>query len=153
MLKAWNKNMVDQFTPSWVSCLDESMSTWMNKYTCPGWMFVPRKPWPIGNEYHTVCCSLSGIFWQLELVEGKDAPSTIILKFNIIAIYSYIFYLSFIQILQTLLWWMLMLYLWLLLVHYSCPEPVAVVYVAVPSSVLLKWPFAIACDQMVPPFA
>ena len=32
-LKAWNKIMVTQFTPSWVSCLDESMSTWMNKYT------------------------------------------------------------------------------------------------------------------------
>ena len=29
-----------------------------------------------------VCCSLSGILWQLELVEGKDAPSTIIPKFN-----------------------------------------------------------------------
>ena len=81
-LKAWNKNMVAQFTPSWVSCLDESMSTWMNKYTCPGWIFMPMKPWPFGNEYHTVCCSLSGILWQLELVEGKDAPLTIILKFN-----------------------------------------------------------------------
>ena len=78
MLQAWNKNMVEQFTPSWVSCLDESMSAWMNKFTCPGWMFVPRKPWPFGNEHHTACCSLSGILWQLELVEGKDAPSTII---------------------------------------------------------------------------
>ena len=27
MLQACNKNMVEQFTPSWVSCLDESMST------------------------------------------------------------------------------------------------------------------------------
>ena len=82
MLQAWNKNMEEQFTPSWVSCLDESMSTWINKYTCPGWMFVSRKPWPFGNEYHMVCCSLSGILWQLELVEGKDAPSTIIPKCN-----------------------------------------------------------------------
>ena len=45
-------------------------------------MFVPRKPWPFGNEYHTLCCSLSGILWQLELVEGKDSPSQIITKFN-----------------------------------------------------------------------
>ena len=82
MLKVCNTKLVEQFTLSWVSCLDESMSTWMNKYTCPGWMFVPRKPWPFGNKYHMVCCSLAGILWQLELVEGKDAPSTIIPKLN-----------------------------------------------------------------------
>ena len=82
MLKVWNDNMVEQFTPSWVSCLDESMSTWTNKYSCPGWMFVPRKPWPFGNEYHTVCCSISGILYQMELVEGKDAPSQVIPKYN-----------------------------------------------------------------------
>ena len=63
MLEAWNANMTEQFTPSWVSCMDESMSTWMNKYSYPGRMFMPRKPWPFGNEYHTVCCSLSGILW------------------------------------------------------------------------------------------
>ena len=82
IIQAWNANMTEQFTPSWVSCLDESMSMWMNKYSCPGWMFVPRKLWPFGNEYHTVCCSLSGILWQMELVEGKDSPSEIIPKYN-----------------------------------------------------------------------
>ena len=82
MLEVWNSKMMEQFTPSWVSCLDESMSTWTNRYSCPGWMFVPRKPWPFGNEYHTVCCSLSGILWQMELVEAKDSPSEIIPKFN-----------------------------------------------------------------------
>lgn len=74
MIEAWNANMVQNFTPSWISCLDESMSVWINQYTCPGFMFVPRKPWPFGNEYHTVCCGLSGIMWGIELVEGKDAP-------------------------------------------------------------------------------
>ena len=74
--------MIKQFTPSWVSCLGKSMSTWTNKYSCPGWMFVPQKLWPFGNEYHTVCCSLPGILWQMELVEGKDSPSEIIPKFN-----------------------------------------------------------------------
>ena len=29
-----------------------------------------------------MCCSLSGILWQMELVEGKDSPSEIIPKFN-----------------------------------------------------------------------
>ena len=36
ILEAWNANMTEQFTPSWVSCLDESMSTWTNKYSCSG---------------------------------------------------------------------------------------------------------------------
>ena len=73
MLEAWNDNMSLNFSPSWVSCLDESMSQWRNRYTCPGFMFVPRKPWPFGNEYHTVCCGQSRIMWGLELVEGQDA--------------------------------------------------------------------------------
>jgi hypothetical protein len=74
MLKAWNDNMFDVFTPSWVSCLDESMSPWTSRWTCPGWMYVPRKPHPMGNEYHTICCGVSGIMFNLELVEGKDKP-------------------------------------------------------------------------------
>ena len=37
-------------------------------------MFVPRKPWPFGNEYHTICCYSSGIMWGIDLVEGKDRP-------------------------------------------------------------------------------
>ena len=82
IIEAWNVNMTEQFTPNWVSYLDESMSTCMNKYSCPGWMFVPGKLWPFGNAYHTVCWSLSGILWQMELIEGKDSPSEIMPKFN-----------------------------------------------------------------------
>jgi hypothetical protein len=37
-------------------------------------MFVPRKPWPFGNEYHTIACGVSKILYNLELVEGKDEP-------------------------------------------------------------------------------
>ena len=37
-------------------------------------MFVPRKPHPFGNEYHTICCGLSRILFRLELREGKDSP-------------------------------------------------------------------------------
>ena len=29
-----------------------------------------------------VCCSLSDILWQMELVEGKDSPSEIIPEYN-----------------------------------------------------------------------
>ena len=51
---------------------DKSMSKWVSKFTCPGFMCVPKKPWPFGNEYHTICCAISGIMYQVELVEGKD---------------------------------------------------------------------------------
>jgi hypothetical protein len=63
------------FIASWVSCLDESMSPWTSRWTCSGWMYVPCKPHPMGNEYHTICCGLSGIMYGLELVEGKDHPN------------------------------------------------------------------------------
>jgi hypothetical protein len=77
MIKEWNNNMADNFTPSWVSCLDESMCAWLSKWTCPGWMVVPRKPHPFGNEYHTICCALCGILYHLEIVEGKDRPAAL----------------------------------------------------------------------------
>ena len=66
--------MQQNFTPGYVNCPDESMSVWTNKFTCPGFMFVPRKPWPFGNEYHSMCCCTSGIMWGIEMVEGKDHP-------------------------------------------------------------------------------
>lgn len=66
--------MMDVFNSGWAICLDESMSIWHNMYTCPGWIFCPRKPHPFGNEYHTACCALSGILFAMELVEGKDRP-------------------------------------------------------------------------------
>ena len=74
MVEAWGLNMVENFVPGYVNCLDESMSVWTNKFTCPGFMFVPRKPWPFGNEYHTVCCCTSGIMWGIDLVDDKDRP-------------------------------------------------------------------------------
>ena len=72
MITAWSSNMNQQLSPGYVNCLDESMSVWTNQLTCPGFMFIPRKPWPFGNEYHLVCCCLSGIMWGIDLVEGKD---------------------------------------------------------------------------------
>ena len=37
-------------------------------------MFIPQKPWPFGNVYHTVCCGNTGIMFAMEIVDGKDAP-------------------------------------------------------------------------------
>ena len=75
IIDAWGKNMKNVFSPGHVNCLDESMSILTNKFTCPGFMFIPRKPWPFGNEYQTVCCCRTGIMWGIELVEGKDHPT------------------------------------------------------------------------------
>ena len=74
LIDSWNENMANVFSPSWISCLDESMSKWLNNYTCSGFMDVPRKPWSFGNEYHSICCSLCGIIYAIEIVEGKDEP-------------------------------------------------------------------------------
>ena len=74
MLKEWNKNMAMNFVPSWINCIDESMSKWLNEYTCPGFMFVPHKTWPFANQYHDAGCADSNIIWSLELCEGKVRP-------------------------------------------------------------------------------
>ena len=73
-IAAWNDNVEKQFNPAWVVCLDESMSLWTNMFTCPGFIFCPRKPWETGNEYHTIACGETGIIFGAELVEGKDRP-------------------------------------------------------------------------------
>ena len=52
----------------WISCLDESMYLCMNKSTCPGFFFYRRKPYPKGNEYHTIFCGESGIMYVWEIV-------------------------------------------------------------------------------------
>ena len=75
LIEAWNENMQDRFVPGWATCLDESMSVWLAKHTCPGWMCVERKPHPFGNEYHSICCGLSGIImFAIEICEGNDEP-------------------------------------------------------------------------------
>ena len=74
MIVERNANMERSFAPGWVSCLDEFMLPRTNKYTCPGQMCVPRKPWPVGNKYHSICSCMSGIMYAVEIVEGKDHP-------------------------------------------------------------------------------
>ena len=74
IIQEWNDNMRKIFVPSWVCCLDESMSLWTNKWTCPGWMCVPLKPWSFGNKYHSMCCALTCIMFVIDFVKGKDKP-------------------------------------------------------------------------------
>ena len=63
MLQMWNENMGTNILPSWINCIDELMSKWINEYMCPGFMYVPRKPWKFGNEYHNAGCADSNIIW------------------------------------------------------------------------------------------
>ena len=53
------------------------MSIWSNKWTCPEWVLCTRKPHTFGNEYHIICCGMSGIMFSIELAEGKDHPREI----------------------------------------------------------------------------
>jgi hypothetical protein len=73
LIDAWKDHMAAEYNPSWLNCLDESMNSWLSKF-CPGFMCVPQKPHPFGNEYHTIADGDGGkpILWQIKLVEGKD---------------------------------------------------------------------------------
>jgi Transposase IS4 len=82
LVQAFNRNIAENFSPSWISCLDESMMEWTSKYTCPGFMFVLRKPHPFGNEWHSICCGHSGIMFAVELVEGRDHPPNVPIEFD-----------------------------------------------------------------------
>ena len=75
LIEAWNAYMIDCFIPGRVSCLDEFISMWTSKWTCPGFMYILRKPHPMGNEYYSICCDVSEIMYRIELVEGKDEPT------------------------------------------------------------------------------
>jgi hypothetical protein len=47
----------------------------MNKFA-PGFMTVPRKPHPFGNEYHSIADGDGGkaIMWRVKMQVGKDRP-------------------------------------------------------------------------------
>ena len=66
--------MAQQFFPSWINVIDESMMEWFNKWS-PGFMCVGRKPHPFGNERHAIYCALTSILWRAQIVEGKDRPT------------------------------------------------------------------------------
>ena len=74
MVKAWNDHMTSIFLASWTICLNNAMSIWNIRWTCPGWILFTSKPHPFGNEWHTACYALPGIFFVFELVEGKAHP-------------------------------------------------------------------------------
>jgi hypothetical protein len=75
MIDSFNQYYTKNYHPSWLNCLDESMSSWLNKF-CPGFICVPWKPHLFGNEYHSIADGDDGkpIMWRVKIVEGKDRP-------------------------------------------------------------------------------
>ncbi len=53
LIDGFNDHYAHSYIPSWLNCLDKSMSSWLNKF-CPGFMCVPCKPHPFGNKYHLI---------------------------------------------------------------------------------------------------
>ena len=41
LILAWNEHMQAILVAAWALCLNESMSIWNNRWTCPGWVFCP----------------------------------------------------------------------------------------------------------------
>ena len=49
MINNFNEHYLENYTPSWLSCLNELMNYFLENL-CQGFMSVPRKPHPIGIE-------------------------------------------------------------------------------------------------------
>ena len=72
MIDEWNENMDNQFSDLLVSLLYESISKCLCQYTFPGFMYVPRNSWTLGNEYQIIACEESGLPYQVDMLEVKD---------------------------------------------------------------------------------
>ena len=68
IIVALNGHIQKVFITSWISCLDKSISVWMNNFICLGFVLFPHKSPPKGNEYHTIFCGESGIMYVWEIV-------------------------------------------------------------------------------------
>ncbi len=75
MVDAFNDHYSSEYKPSWLNCNNKLMNSWLNKF-CPGFMSLPHKPHPFGNEYHLIADRDGGrpIMWRVRIVKGKDRP-------------------------------------------------------------------------------
>ncbi len=66
----WNDNMVDTLVSCSIITVDESIGLWRGM-GMHGWLFVKRKPTPVGRESHTTAeCETRVIIFD-EPYEGK----------------------------------------------------------------------------------
>ena len=75
MINNFNAHYLENYTLSWLSCLDEFMNSFLDKF-CPGFMSVPRKPHPLGNDCHRIEDGDEGnpVIYCIKIQEGKDRP-------------------------------------------------------------------------------
>ena len=73
MINDFNEHYDCEYVLSWLNCLDESMNSFLDKF-CPGFMCVPRKSHPFGNEYHSIADGVTEkglegnpIMWRVKL--------------------------------------------------------------------------------------
>jgi hypothetical protein len=73
---AFNQNYAENYHPSWLNFLNESMSSWLSKF-CLGFMCIPQKPHLFGNDYHSSGDGDDGkpIMWWVKIVEEKNRPT------------------------------------------------------------------------------
>ena len=73
MINNSNEQYLENYTPSWLSCLDESMKCFLETF-CPGFMSAPRKTHPLGNEYHSITDGdeSNTVVYRIKIQEGKD---------------------------------------------------------------------------------
>jgi hypothetical protein len=72
LISAFNSNMIASFRASWCLVVDESMTMWTNKHTIPNYVFIPRKPTPNGQEWHTLADGITHVIIALDPVEQAD---------------------------------------------------------------------------------
>ena len=41
LVEVWNAHVMENFILSWINTIDESISKWINEYTCPGYIMYP----------------------------------------------------------------------------------------------------------------
>ena len=75
MINNFNEHYLENYTPSWLSCLDESMNSFLENFFA-GFMSVLRKPHFLGNEYNSISDGDEGnpVMYRIKIQEGKDCP-------------------------------------------------------------------------------
>ena len=75
LINNFNEHYLENYTPSWLICLDKSMNSFLDKL-CPEFMSVQRKPHPHGNEYHSIADGDEGntAMYRIKIQEGKERP-------------------------------------------------------------------------------
>ncbi|CAG8659804.1 20645_t:CDS:2 [Racocetra persica] len=72
-VNTFNKNLIKAIKPGRTLCIDELINLWLGyKNKISGFRKIPRKPYPVGQEWKVVTNSSTNIIIQLESCEDKN---------------------------------------------------------------------------------